>query len=246
VIKVLEEAGIQADVVTGTSMGSIIGALHAIGYTGEDLSKVNREADWDILLTNDIPFNRIFLPEKYNYERFLIDLPVSSEGFEIPAGLIDGQELSLLFSRLTFLTAGIRHFDDYSLPFSCVSADIVDAETVVFDAGDLATAMRSSMTIPSVFPPVLIDSSTLLFDGMWYCNFPAQEAIDMVADYLIGVYVGFPDKVNAEDLKGLASILARTTLLSGTKDVQQQNDLVDFIIYPDLEGLSTGSFGKGL
>ena len=64
VIKVLEQAGIQADIVTGTSMGSIIGALHAIGYSGTDLTRVNQEADWTILLTNDIPFNRIFLPEK--------------------------------------------------------------------------------------------------------------------------------------------------------------------------------------
>jgi NTE family protein len=45
VIKVLEEAGLQADVVTSTSMGSIIGALHAIGYSGQELSRVNHEAD---------------------------------------------------------------------------------------------------------------------------------------------------------------------------------------------------------
>ncbi len=246
VIKVLEEAGFQADLVTGTSMGSIIGALHSIGYNAEDLSRMNREANWDILLTNDIPFTKIFCPEKYNYKRFLVDLPVSSDGFGIPAGLIDGQELSLLFSKLTFRTAGIRQFDDYPLPFRCVATDLVKAELVVFKSGDLATAMRASMAIPSVFSPVLPDSNTLLVDGGVYRNFPAQEVIDMGADYVLGVYVGFPEKVNAEDLKDLASILTRTTLLSGTKDVQEQSKLVDFLIIPDLHGFGSGSFNKGL
>ena len=111
VIKVLEEAGLQADVVTGTSMGSIIGALHAVGYNGEELSRVNHEANWDILLSNDIPFNRIFLPEKYDYDRFMIDIPMSRDGFEVPSGMIDGQELSLLFSKLTFRTAGTPALD---------------------------------------------------------------------------------------------------------------------------------------
>ena len=246
VIKVLEEAGFQADVVTGTSMGSIIGALHAIGYDGDDLSRVNRDANWDILLTNDIPFDRIFYPEKYNYKRFVLDLPVSSDGFGIPAGLIDGQELSLLFSKLTFRTAGVQEFDDYPLPFRCVAADLVKAEPYVFRSGDLATGMRSSMAIPSVFSPVQTDSNTLLVDGGVYRNFPAQEAKDMGADYLLGVYVGFPDKVKAEDLEDLASILTRTTLLSGTKDVQEQVKLVDFLIVPDLQGFTSSSFFDGM
>lgn len=246
VIKVLEEAGLQADYVTGTSMGSIIGALHSIGYSAEELSRVNHEADWNILLSNEVPFNRIFLPEKYNYNRFLVDLPVSRDGFEIPGGLIDGQELSLLFSRLTFRTAGTPEFDDYPLPFRCIAADIVNAKPLVFDSGDLATAMRSSMAIPSVFSPVLLDSSTLLVDGGVYRNFPAQEAKDLGADYLIGVYVGFPDKVEAGDLNGLADILARTTLLSGTRDVQAQTRQIDFLIVPELDGFGAGSFAKGL
>jgi NTE family protein len=197
-------------------------------------------------LSNDIPFNRIFLPEKYDYNRFMIDVPVGREGIEVPSGLIDGQELSLLFSRLTFRTAGTPDFSDFTLPFRCVATDIVNARPVVFNSGDLATAMRSSMAIPSVFSPVLLDSNRLLVDGGVYRNFPTQEAKDMGADYLIGVYVGFPDKVDAGDLNGLASILARTTLLSGTRDVQEQTRLIDFLIVPDLGGLGTGSFGKGL
>ena len=246
VIRVLEEAGFQADVVTGTSMGSIIGALHSIGYNGEELSRVNREADWGILLTNDIPFNRIFLPEKYDYKRFLINIPVSADGVKMPAGVIDGQELALLFSKLTFRTAGVTQFDEYPLPFRCVAADIVKAEPVVFKSGDLATAMRSSMAIPSVFSPVLLDSNTLLVDGGVYRNFPAQEAKDLGADYILGVYVGFPDKVKAEDLSELTSILARTTLLSGTKDVQEQTKLIDFLIVPDLREYGASSFSKGI
>ena len=245
VIKVLEESGIQADIVTGTSMGSIIGALHAIGYHGTELTRVNQEADWSILLTNDIPFNRIFLPEKYDYNRFSLNIPVGSEGFEIPSGLIDGQELSLIFSRLTFRTAGTESFDDYPLPYRCIAADIVHAKPLVFDSGDLATAMRSSMAIPSVFSPVQTDSNTLLVDGGVYRNFPVQEAIDLGADFIIGIYVGFPDKVNADELNGLPSILARTTLLSGTRDVASQTELVDLLIVPDLGEYGTSSFSKG-
>jgi NTE family protein len=246
VLKVLEEVGLQPDVITGTSMGSIIGGLYSIGYTAEEISDLIEITDWSTILTNEIPSNQVIIRRKHEYNRFLLQMPVYDGKIELPSGLIEGQKLSQLFSELTWRQAGVEDFHDFPIPYTCIATDILKGEMVELNSGDLSSAMRSSMAIPSVFTPVLRDSGRILVDGGVVRNFPVQEAIDMGADIIIGVYVGFEREMSPEELRSLTSIMTRTSLLAGAQDVESQIPYVDYLIVPDLGKYGASSFSDGV
>jgi NTE family protein len=246
VLKVLEEVGLKPDVVTGTSMGSIMGGLYAVGYSAEDLSHLIETVDWGKVLTNEIPSDQVIMRRKHEYQRFLLEMPVYKGKPELPSGLIEGQKLSELFSELTWPAAGVDDFTALPVPYTCIGTDILNGEMVLLNDGDLSSAMRASMAIPSVFTAVSRDTSHILVDGGVMRNFPVQEALDLGADIIIGVYVGFDSNMTPEQLRSLTSVITRASLLSGAQDVESQIPLVDYMIIPDLEGFSPASFTDGV
>ncbi len=246
VLKVLEEVGLEPDFITGTSMGSIMGGLYSIGYSADEVAEIIETVDWGTVLTNEIPSDQVLMRRKHEYQRFLLTMPVYNGKPELPAGLIEGQKLSELFSELSWRQAGVDDFHEFPYPFTCIGTDILQGKMVEIKTGDLSSAMRASMAIPSVFTAVVRDSCHILVDGGVMRNFPVQEAIDMGADIIIGVYVGFDSHMKPEQLRSLTSVITRTSLLSGAMDVQTQMPLVDYLIMPDLEGFSPSSFGDGV
>jgi NTE family protein len=246
VLKVLEEVGLQPDVITGTSMGSIIGGLYSIGYSAEEISHLIETTDWSTILTNEIPSNQVIIRRKHEYNRYMLQMPVYNRKIQLPSGLIEGQKLSQLFSQLTWRQAGVEDFHNFPIPYTCIATDLLKGEMVELNSGDLSSAMRSSMAIPSVFTPVLRDSSHILVDGGVVRNFPVQEALDMGADIIIGVYVGFEREMDPDELRSLTSIMTRTSLLAGAHDVESQIPYVDYLIVPDLGKYGASSFSDGV
>ncbi|MCK5694843.1 MAG: patatin-like phospholipase family protein, partial [Bacteroidales bacterium] len=246
VLKVLEEVGLEPDYITGTSMGSIMGGLYAIGYSADEIAVIIERVDWSKVLTNEIPSNNVLMSRKHEYQRFILEMPVYGGKPELPAGLIEGQKLSELFSELSWRQAGVENFNDFPYPFICIGTDILRGEKVEMNSGDLSSAMRASMAIPSVFTAVVRDSSHILVDGGVMRNFPVQEAIDMGADIIIGVYVGFDREMKPEQLRSLTSVITRTSLLAGAHDVESQVPLVDYMIVPNLEGYGPSDFTNGV
>jgi len=246
VLKVLEEVGLEPDYISGTSMGSIMGGLYSIGYSADEISNIIETVDWSSVLTNEIPANQVIMIRKGDYSKFIMELPVYGGKPELPSGLIEGQRLSELFSDLTWRQAGVNDFNEFPTPFTCIGTDILGGGMVEMNSGDLSSAMRASMAIPSVFTPVIRDTSHILVDGGVVRNFPVQEVIDMGADIVIGVYVGFDSQMKPEQLRSLTSIITRTSLLSGAHDVQSQVPLVDHMIVPDLSAYTASSFTSGV
>jgi NTE family protein len=244
VLKVLEEVGIFPDYISGTSMGSIVGGLYAIGYSAADLSRLNRTVDWNVLLSDYIPLRNIALDEKHDYKRYIVELPIRNKKITLPSGVLEGQNLTSLLSGLTWRTAGIDSFDHFPIPYRCVGTEIVNGEVYEFKSGDLVTAMRASMAIPSIFTPVVIDTDKVIVDGGVIRNFPVEEVRNMGADIVIGVYVGFKEKVTADDLNSMDKVLARSTSSYGIYDAKEQLKYVDILITPELENYSSGDFNK--
>ncbi len=242
VIKVMEELGIKPDIVTGTSMGSIVGGFYALGYTSAFMDSLVTNLNWDLLLSNDISLRNVVMEEKNEYNKYLFEFPVVNHKIRLPSGLIEGQKISQLFSEISWRAIGIEHFDHLPIQFRCVASDIINGEVVVFDKGDLATAMRSSMAIPTLFTPVELDSNRLLVDGGVMRNFPVQEAINLGADIIIGVYVGFKDNITPDEMFSLTDILTRTSAFYGINDYIEQLNYVDIYIEPDLGDLHAGNF----
>ncbi|QCK16750.1 patatin-like phospholipase family protein [Mangrovivirga cuniculi] len=242
VLKAMEEAGLTPDYITGTSMGSIIGGLYSIGYSADELAEIAKTADWEYLLSNKIPLDRVTFEEKFYYGRYLLEFYYQDKKIVTPRGIIEGQALLDYFSYLTRPVHDLRNFDEFPIPFKCVATDIETGEPVVLDKGSLAMAMRASMAIPSIFTPVTIDDK-LLVDGGLVRNMPVDEVLDMGADIIIGVFVS-SDLDPAENLNSPLAILSQATFIKSAFDSRKQMDKCDILISPDLKEFSTGSFSS--
>ncbi len=241
ILKALEEEGIRPDFIVGTSMGSIIGGLYAIGYSADQLDSIVRQIDWDIVLSSNIPYNYISFEEKEYYTRYLLSLSFKDGKLEIPSGMIEGQMLSQILSRYTWPAMQYDSFDDFPIPFRCVATDVSAGKPIVFKEGALGKAMRASMAIPTVFTAADLDS-TLAVDGGILDNFPVDEAIKMGADIIIGVNVSDEGLTNAKELGSMAGILMQVAMFPSLKKVDSDIKKCDIYIKPDLKQYSTGSF----
>src|SRR6188768_906283 len=89
ILQALDSAGLKVDYITGTSMGSIVGALYAIGHSGKELEKISRKIDWDILLTNSSSLRSMIMEEKDEYGKYAIELPSVNHRFRLPSGVLE-------------------------------------------------------------------------------------------------------------------------------------------------------------
>ena len=240
ILKSLEEAGITPDIITGTSMGSIMGGLYAIGYTADEIKEIALSAQWDILLSNKTFMNEVVFEEKDYYNRYLYELNMTGLHLDLPKGLIEGQELSNMLSFVTRPVHDINNFKNLPIPYACIAADIETGLKVVLNEGSLARSMRASMAIPSVFTPVEIDGK-LLVDGGLVHNFPVEESIEMGADVVIGVFVG-NQLLRKDELDSPLSVLTQSAFIHSSFDTEVQKRLVDIYIEPDMEAFGPGSF----
>lgn len=242
VIKVLEEIGLPIDFITGTSMGSIVGGLYAIGYSVGELEELVTATDWKDLFRDRVRRRDLAIESKMLDGRYMLSLPLNGLAPGLPTGLIAGQKISKLFERLTLPYHNVSDFQQFPIPFACVATDIVTGEVVVLDHGYLPEAMRASMSIPSVFTPVEIDDH-LLVDGMLVRNFPVEEVRALGADIIIGVDVG-AGLHGREDLTSLGAILGQAMGFMDAESTTRQRKLCDVLIVPDIEGLSAVDFAK--
>jgi NTE family protein len=206
VLKVLEKAGIPVDIVTGTSMGSIIGGLYAIGYNANSLDSMVRVQDWSYVITDKEDLRRQSLNDRKKQNTYLFSTGLTIGKRDLQAGgIIKGKNLAELFNQLCVGFADSLDFSrDLPIPFACVATDIIDNSEVDFHSGRLPQAMRASMAIPAAFSPVRIGEKVLV-DGGLKNNYPADLAREMGAEIIIGVTVQGAPK-SAEDVNGTMSM----------------------------------------
>jgi NTE family protein len=248
VIRVLEEQHIPIDLITGTSMGSIIGGLYAAGYSPDEMEKVVDDIDWADSFDDAPPRAQRSFRRKEDDLDFLTNmkLGIKDGGIALPWGLVQGQKLNLILRRLFLRASNVHDFDALRVPFRAVSTDVVTGEAMVHESGDLATAIRASMSLPGVFAPVELDGK-LLVDGGISNNTPVDLALAMGADVLIVVDVGTP-LASREEITSAAAVVGQLTGLMVVNTTRAQLALMrpgDVLIRPDLEGVSTGDFEQG-
>ncbi len=242
-LKVIEQAGIPIDYVVGTSMGSIIGGLYAIGYTPQQLDSLVRVQDWGFLLSDRTPRSDKNMAEREADEKYILSVPFSKISIkEVAGGVIKGQNISNLFNELTLGYHDSIDFNHLPIPYACVAEDIVTGSEVDFHSGKLATAMRASMAIPGVFTPVRLDSMVLV-DGGTINNYPVNVAREMGADVIIGVDVQSNLK-SAGQLEGMGDILGQLVNLMGQDMYEKNLKETNTLIKVDVEGYSAASFNK--
>lgn len=247
VLKVLDELHVPIDAIAGTSMGAVVGGLYASGMSGREIEKVMTGVDWQDAFRDrprryDLSFRR-----KLEDQDFLVQLPLGLRGgkFLLPRGLIQGQKLGLLLRQLTLAAARAPDFDHLPTPFRAVATDLETGKAVILDRGDLATAIRASVSAPGIFTPVE-QNGRLLVDGGIAENLPIDVARAMNVDVLIVVDVGFP-LAKREKLGSVTSISNQMLAILIRRDSERQRSTLgagDLLIDPALGDTSSFDFTR--
>ena len=244
VLRMLEEYHIPIDYLAGTSMGSVIGGLYASGVSLEELERMTHAVDWIEVFTDISSRREMLYRDKPGPENYLLTYTIESrEDLRLPRGLIRGRRLDLLLRSFTLGASG--DFNAFPIPFRSVAADIVTGEMVALDRGDLAEAIRASMAIPGVFPPIEIQGK-LLVDGGVARNLPVDVVRLMGADVVIAVNIGTPLR-KRDELEDFLGIVDQTTnfLTNNNVDIQVGSlKEQDILLVPDLGDITTASFER--
>ncbi|MEJ1239397.1 patatin-like phospholipase family protein [Chryseolinea sp. T2] len=242
ILEALDSAGLRIDCITGTSMGSIVGSLYAAGYSGKDIEKIARELDWNVLFSGKPSMRTVNIDEKTEFDNYALEVPVQKGKFKIRGGIIEGQEIWLKFQELFLPIYDIKDFSRFSIPFRCVATDIATGKAVVLDQGELVTAIRASMAIPSVFTPIDY-KDTKLVDGGIVRNFPVRDVKDMGAEYVIGVNLS-QGLATADKLNSVLDILYQIGFYKDADDFEHEKQLCNVLIEPPLSDYSAASFAS--
>jgi NTE family protein len=240
VLAALERMGVPIDVVTGTSMGAVLGGFYSIGYTPQQLREIAASQDWSALL-GDRSDRQMLVPDRRVVgSRTVVSFPVRGGRVTLPSGVVRGDAIMRLLERVTWRAQAVRDFTQLPLPFAAVATDVETGEAVVLSTGVLAHAMRASMALTGVIQPVRLNGR-LLMDGAVARNLPAQDARTLGADFLICSDVSGP-LLKGDDLRSIVDIVIQTVAFQMAEHNDQQRRLCDVLIQPDVKGLSTFSF----
>jgi NTE family protein len=247
VLKVLHELRVPVDLITGTSMGSVVGGVFATGLTYPQLEALVQAEDWGRIFQNDPSRRELPMRRKRLSRQMPLgpELGVGLDGLRFPPALVGGSKLTNALQAYTFRASGLRSFDELPIPYRAVAADLEDGSMVVLDGGNLADAMRASMAVPAAFSPWEIDGR-LLVDGGIVRNLPVDVARAMGAEVIIAVDVSTP-LAEAPDPESAIDIARRlTTIITAGNTAEQVAllDTSDVYVKPDLADVGSADFGK--
>lgn len=240
VLRVLDAIGLQVDIVTGTSMGNIVGALYAIGYSPDEIEQLSLTVDWSHVFSDDVPLRALGIEQKTWARTYIGHIPLRNGRPELPSGILAGQNVTQLLAKLTIPAQDIDDFESFPRPFACVTTDIVTGDAVRITSGNLADAVQASGGLPTVFMPLTIDGR-MLVDGGIVRNLPVEDALAIGADIVIAVDVGQPLRTE-EELRTFVDVMDQVIAFQGARSTQEQREMANILIAPDIEGLSTLGF----
>ena len=259
VLKYLVEQGIPIDYIAGTSMGSIVGGLYAIGYTSDQLDSLISNLDWSQYITGGLDRRYRSASSRKERSAYLLSVPFNlgtldsnisearrrSNGFiaSLPGSFMGGNNITNLFNNLSLGYQDSMDFDDFPIPFACVATDVISGGEYVMRSGRFPTAIRASMAIPGVFSPVELDGKVLVDGGMTN-NFPVDVCKGMGADYVIGVEVSDEMATDASQLRSLPQIFNQLVSVTVQAKSAQNRGGCRIYLHPDISGFGTMSFNK--
>ncbi|MGB9428287.1 MAG: patatin-like phospholipase family protein [Gammaproteobacteria bacterium] len=247
VLEALQQLHIPVDCIAGTSMGAIVGGLYASGFTTQELQSTLQSPEMQASMAGKQPRSLLYYPDKqYQLEYLLrVEFGYANGRFFFPQGIIAGNDPGRILNVLTLATQPITDFSKLPIPFRAVATDIGTGNEVVLDHGDLAEAMRASMSVPGVYAPVALDGH-LLVDGGLVDNLPAKVAHQMGADVVIAVNVGTP-LAKPDSLNNVVGVSLQVVILMGNQNINRSIASLtppDVLIQPDLGDITAVDFNR--
>ena len=242
VLKVLEREGIPIDIITGTSMGAILGAAYALEKSFIKLENVVKKyskieefnIDLSFFSTKNQKKQPFFLKKMSDFLKkgYIFNLELRKKY------LNDGEGIKKIIHELV----GDHYFKDTQIPFSAIAADLISGEKVVLNKGKLFDAILASSSIPGMFPPVNLDNK-ILVDGGIISVVPIETSRSMGANFVIAVNVNQRMKRKYE-FKNAVDILFRSDSITSTELRRLQISTADIIISPKVGQIHWSNFSK--
>jgi len=243
VLKVIDSLGIKIDYIGGTSMGAVIGALYASGYSGKQLDSIFSILTFNQIVNDEVPRDAKTFYERDNSEKHAVALPFEKFKVQLPSGISQGQNIFDLFTKLTFHVNQINDFKKLPIPFFCITTNVETGEQVILEEGILAEAISASSAFPSLYQPILIDDNVFI-DGGVVNNYPVEELKAKGVDVIIGVDVQ-DGLATRDELKSGPDILLQINNYRTSNAMKIKSKLTDIFIEPNVKGFSVVSFGEG-
>jgi NTE family protein len=247
VLRALEAARVPVDVVVGTSMGAIVGGLYASGMSPQVLEQELMSIDWPGLFEGGTP--RQNLSQRQKEESFemspVLQLGFRNGEFRLPSGALSSRSLEWLLRRYTLPSRHLSSFDALPIPFRAVATDMETGDAVVMSQGDLAAALRASMSVPGVFSPLEVDGR-ILGDGGLVDNLPVDVARQLGAEVVIAVNIGTP-LAGRDTLGSVLGVSAQMISILTEQNVQRSVASLtrhDLLLAPPLGKTTAGDFSK--
>ena len=217
VLEVLKKEGIPIDMIAGTSVGAVFGAIYAWSTDTDQIKKQALEVNWKKLA--------------------LIDLSLPK------TGLIKGKKIKNLLA--SYIGGNIK-FSDLKIPFACVATDIDTGEEVVIDRGSVPEALRASISVPAIFT-VVKRGDRYLVDGGLANPVPVSVVKRMGADFIIAVNVmpevtDRTEKIDKEP--NIFQIIMQSIYITTYSLVRSSVEDADTVIEPDVANIGAGDFQK--
>ncbi len=242
-LKALEENQIPIDYITGTSMGGIVGAMYAAGYSPAQIEQIALSGDFQDWVTGKYKSDYSFYFQKNGATPSMLAAKLSIDTslvLSFRPNLVNDIPLNFALLELFSQASAIAkdNFDQLFVPYRCMASDVLSQKSLTVSKGSLAEAVRATMTVPFVYRPIKLDNK-YVFDGGLYNNFPADiMKTEFKPDFIIGANVSsktfneYPkddDKVMNRFLVYMFLSKSDSTLV-GKNGVYIQPNLVDFSV----------------
>lgn len=238
VLEVLERENIPIAAIVGTSMGSIIGGIYASGYSADEMKEMISGLDLMEIISNrsyseviDVNYNK---PPSSGSSIFNVYM----DGKKKPRGnrgMLRAKGLYALLSEMT-TRATVTDFNLLHIPFAAIATDLETGETVVLRDGNLASALRASLSIPGIFEPWERDGR-LLVDGGLKANLPVLEAKKLFPGHPIVAVNLSPENITKkrENLNSMIEVMAQTIEILMVNQVKINAAAADLLIVPKVK-----------
>ncbi|MGL4715369.1 MAG: patatin-like phospholipase family protein, partial [Aeromonas sp.] len=247
ILKVLERKRIPVDIIVGTSMGSYVAGMYAMGLSAEEVERTTLAIDWNRGYQDKVGRDALSLRKKQQNEQYQLrtDIGVNGDTTQLPDGFFQGQSMASLLRAATSNLPVQHSFDDLPIPYRAMATNMETVTPFVLGSGSLAKAMQASMSIPGALKPVEWEGQ-ILADGGSVNNMPVDVAKAMGADVVIAVDIGARLRTRESLKSGLAMIDQLTTYMTqvGTDKQRALLGPQDILLTPEFGGLGIADFAR--
>jgi NTE family protein len=236
VLQYFEEHHIPVDAIAGTSMGGLVGGFYATGHTPAEMQAAFAEAVWDDVLRVTPRYPDLPIQARQDRAQSPGELVLRlGRGLSLPAGLSTAEPLDLFLSNQVLAYSAVEDFGQLPTPFRCVATQLETGKPFVLDHGNLARALRATMSVPGIFTPVEWEGHVLV-DGGLVDNLPTDVAREMGADVVIAVHFSVP-LPPARQLQTLTNVLTQAVSVAVALNEIENLRNADLVLTPSLVGI---------